>query len=850
MLTLTDARGITFLTNEYDAAGRVSRQTQADGGVWTFAYTVIAGTVTQSVVTDPRGNPTTHRFNGQGYLLSQTDALGQTTTFTRDPSTNLLLATTDPLGRVTKFAYDTTGNVSAITDPAGNTRTFTYDPTFNKVTSVTDPLGNVTTFQYDPSNGNPLTITNPLGAVAQIAYNLFGQPVSTTDPLGNVTQFTYTAQGDLERTVDPLGNTTTRAYDAVSRLVSRTGPRGKATAFEYDPLNRLTSLVDALGGTTAFRHDPNGNLLTVTDARGNTTTYAYDTMDRPSQRTDPLQAAQAFRYDLAANLVERVDRKGQRTTTAYDALDRPVRVEFADGSVVARTYDPAGRLVTVDDTADPHRPITFEYDTLSRLVTETTALGVIRYQHDVLGRRTQMGVAGQPPVTYSYDANSRLRTITRAPRGPVDIQYDVLGCRTQLALPNGVSTEYQYDPASRLSTLIYRNAQGLLGDLTYQYDAAGNQIGVGGSFARTLLPDPVPSATYDAANRQLTFGAKTMIFDANGNLATLTEGGSTTTYTWDVRDRLTNLSGPGLTASLAYDARGRRSKTANGQTTIFQYDAADIVREILGDMEVQYLHGWGVDELLARIEPDATAHYLGDALASTVALTDSGGAVTTRYTYGPFGQSEATGAASANPFQYNGRANDGTGLYYYRARYYSPGLQRFLAEDPLRFLGGSVNFYAYVGNNPARYRDPFGLWTGFEEGIEDLFPPIIGTARYPSFEAHINRNQYNRCPYMRPRTKTAEKDERVWDRNSNHWWYVINWAYGQFKSGGPKDWYRGSDGSECLYDRATGLLKGEGSFNFEPNADNWGTHFDRDVLPPFIYCCAPYTDYSPRHQVP
>ena len=48
---VTDARGITYLTNEYDAAGRVLRQTQVDTGVWTLVYTVTGGRVTQTVIT-------------------------------------------------------------------------------------------------------------------------------------------------------------------------------------------------------------------------------------------------------------------------------------------------------------------------------------------------------------------------------------------------------------------------------------------------------------------------------------------------------------------------------------------------------------------------------------------------------------------------------------------------------------------------------------------------------------------------------------------------------------------------------------------------------------------------------
>jgi len=56
--------------------------------------------------------------------------------------------------------------------------------------------------------------------------------------------------------------------------------------------------------------------------------------------------------------------------------------------------------------------------------------------------------------------------------------------------------------------------------------------------------------------------------------------------------------------------------------------------------------------------------------------------------------------------------SDGTGLYYYRARYYSPTLQRFLGEDPLGFYAGNFNLYNYVFNNPLKFNDPYGLLPG------------------------------------------------------------------------------------------------------------------------------------------
>ena len=75
MVSINDPRNITFLINEYDVAGRVIRQSQADGGVWTFAYTTTGSFISQTTVTDPRGHSATYRFNSSGFLLSQTDAL-------------------------------------------------------------------------------------------------------------------------------------------------------------------------------------------------------------------------------------------------------------------------------------------------------------------------------------------------------------------------------------------------------------------------------------------------------------------------------------------------------------------------------------------------------------------------------------------------------------------------------------------------------------------------------------------------------------------------------------------------------------------------------------------------------
>ena len=398
MLTVTDGRGITFLTNEYDSDGRVVRQTQADGGVWTFDYTSSGSFISQTAVTDPRGNATTYRFNAAGYQVSETNALGQTTIFERQAGTNLMSSFTDGLKRVTRSEYDTAGNVTRITDPANNVRTFTYDPTYNRVATITDPLGQVSRFEYD-GLGNLTAALDPLGNRSTIAYNRFGQPTSVADPLGNVSTFAYDSVSNLTAVTDPLGNSSQLTYDGASRLTSQTNPRGKKTSFAYDALDRLTRTTDAASGLTQFRYDGNGNLLSVTDARGSVTGYTYDSMDRLVTRTDQVGAMESYQYDAMGNLSRQIDRKGQLAVYSYDPLNRRSEGSYADGTSMRFVYDAVGRLIQATDSTNG--TIANHYDDLNRLTAQISNLGTVSYEYDAIGRRTRMNVPGQSPVTYA-----------------------------------------------------------------------------------------------------------------------------------------------------------------------------------------------------------------------------------------------------------------------------------------------------------------------------------------------------------------------------------------------------------------------------------------------------------------
>jgi RHS repeat-associated protein len=146
----------------------------------------------------------------------------------------------------------------------------------------------------------------------------------------------------------------------------------------------------------------------------------------------------------------------------------------------------------------------------------------------------------------------------------------------------------------------------------------------------------------------------------------------------------------------------------NGIATTYLYDGQNPIQEQRGaTILANTMAGPNLDEWYARTEAGQTVSYLPDALGSTLALTNAAQGTVTSYTYEPYGRTVATGSATGNAFAYTGREEDGTGLYFYRARYYSPNLGRFVSEDPAGLAGG-YNLQAYVGGNPIRYTDPTG----------------------------------------------------------------------------------------------------------------------------------------------
>lgn len=219
----------------------------------------------------------------------------------------------------------------------------------------------------------------------------------------------------------------------------------------------------------------------------------------------------------------------------------------------------------------------------------------------------------------------------------------------------------------------------------------------------------MPDAVYQSneLNQYTAVSQSALGYDPNGNLDHFDD--LTTSHSAD--GRLESVTKSGVQAIYGYDAAGRRtSRHVGGAGTRYLHDGDQVIEEYddSGQLLRRYVYGPGIDRPIRISTTTGSFYYHFDALGSVVALSDATGALAESHAYSPFGEVNHPSAVG-NPYLFTGREYDPeSGLYYYRNRYYSPELGRFLEPDPLGYTDG-MNLYAYVNQNPVNYVDPMGL---------------------------------------------------------------------------------------------------------------------------------------------
>jgi len=650
-------------TATVDAAGRIrsvtdpmSALTLYDLDTWNEVFTTLPDPDGAGVATAA----TTHDvFDALGNLLSRTDEIGRTTSYTYDELGRLTSVTTpDP---------DGSGGASA------GTTTYEYDAASN-LRFVTDPLGNVTEYVYDNHN-RVIAVILPdpdgTGGVAspeyEYTYDDAGQLLTATDPLGRVTSYTYDALG---RTItvtapDPDGAgaiaapVTTYAYDSEGRVISVTNANGFTTSYEYDALDNLTEVTEAdpdgagplAAPVTSYTYDAMGQLLSITDPLGRVTTIEYDNLGRQTEITlpDPDGAGGAsapvttFTYDAVGNLLTQTDALSNVTTFTYDKLRRLTTKTQADP-------DGAGALTS---------PVwNYQYDAAGQLTAEIDPLGnKTSYGYDGLGRVTSKtlpdidgsGSRYAPRYAYAYDAAGNLTSETNPLGNVTSYAYDNLYRLLSITQPDpdgagGASapvTAYTYDAASQRSTKT-----DVLGGVTsYAYDNLGQLTGV-------TLPDPDDGGSL--ASPQWSYQ-----YDAVGNRTHVTDAlGGVTVYAFDRLNRLTSRTDPdpdaggALTSpvtSFTYDAAGQQLSVTDPENRLTSFDYDNLGRQTkvtapdpdgAGSLARPYTTFAydAMGNLTSVTDPlGHTTSHTYDKLYRQLTTTDAKSGVTT-YTYDKLGQ--------------------------------------------------------------------------------------------------------------------------------------------------------------------------------------------------------------------
>jgi YD repeat-containing protein len=699
----TRPNGNQAFAQQFDAQGRVSRQTDSLGNTMTLVYNA-----TSTTRTEPQGVTFTDTFDQNLNFTNEAYAAGAASQYGFDASKRLT-GVTDRTGAKSSITYDAASLLPATyTDALGNVTSFRYAAapqggfTFYDMQGMTLPDGSTIAFARD-ARGNVTSLTDPSGRAWQSTWNSRGQPLTFTNPAGGVTTLTYGGDGNVASVQTPSGDTTKLAWDTASRLNLITTPDAATRATQYDSTGNITQLTDPRGNATNFSYDGNGNLTKITDPLGNSSAITYDGNDRVLSRTNPLGKTARRAFDTVSRVSSTNDASGIATTYSYNTQNQLTAVSDGAGNAWSITNDAESRVTGVTDPLN--RTTTITRNARGEVTAVTTPNNEkFTRSLDAMGRVTSATDAAGRVTGYRYDSRGSLLSVTR-PDGTVEaVERNELGLETSWTDANGSTWKRIYDKSGRLTSTIdplgrvwtytYDSRQRVAsatfptGSVTYTYDGSGNRTRVAYSDGTTL------NYTYDALNRLTGADGLSIQYDAAGRInkyngidITRDDAGRTASVTY----------GPGKVARYTYNSAGLLSQLDDwaGGKTVLTYDAA---------------HQLTSKAFASGVREDYT--YDADSRPVTLKVTQGNKIIfnetVRRDALGRITSDDISGIAAPDPSSYISQQFDAAGQSYAATydelgRMISDGLRTYKWD-----LAGRMTSYSGVGGSASFTYDGLG----------------------------------------------------------------------------------------------------------------------------------------------
>ena len=463
--------------------------------------------------------------------LSLTREVAQTMHYDADGN----LVSVKSTGKKEETAAFENGNLISVNTGGSGTFTYTYDGNHNVTRASNgvirqdytyDSMGNVTgtSLKADSGSGSALTSS----ATYTNGGNLLA---SATDGTGQTLTYAYGTAlskmtGQATSVTDAQGNSILSNYNDLGRITQKTFANDGKLQYTYNKglLTDVTRTADEAGQSIACDYDAFGNLTAV--------------------RIGGLLLAS---YQYAAKngqLTKQVYGNGQEVTFTYDRLGRTSTASYSGGRTLTYAYNGDGQLYSIRDDAGTEATTDdvtyfYTYDSLKRAIACRICRGIeqvlsVRWEYDDSSRiKTQAWQMGQQSYSESYTYSTKDGSLTSVSM-------------------NGGSLQLGYDALSRLSTAGN-------GVYTRNYTYRG--------ISTSQTTTQVEKLRYMGLNGALSGLTYNYIYNPLGNIASVTSGGSTSSYTYDAMGQLTAASLPGMQYAYTYDGAGNLRTVTRGETT-------------------------------------------------------------------------------------------------------------------------------------------------------------------------------------------------------------------------------------------------------------------------------------------